>query len=174
MIFLTNIKYFNKKIELQFNNTLLVVELNNYTAKTVNVYIVSDLGYWPKIQRRNFTSKNFLFEATNIVTNNNKEKYVYSRYGIAFDGKGSWSFNDDITSNIIIFAVDISSSSHTDNPKNYFLILDERDTFGINGSFGAPKKSILILVKQIQNFALAWIIIVIIVFICKIYTNFRS
>ena len=85
--------------------------------------------------------------ATNIVTNNNKEKYVYSRYEIAFDGKGSWSFNGDITNNIIIFPVDISSSSHTDNLKNYFLILDEGDTFGINGSFGAPKKLILILVK---------------------------
>ena len=164
MIFLPNIKYFNKKIELQFNNNFLVVELSNYTARTVNVYIVPDLDYWPKIQRRNFTSKDFLFGVTNIVTNNNKEKYVYSRYGIAFDGKGSWCFNGDITSNIIIFPVDISSSSHTDNLKNYFLILDEGDTFGINGSFGAPKKLILILVKQMQNFALVWIIIVIIVF----------
>ena len=144
MIFLPNIKYFNKKVELQFNNNSLVVELSNYTAKTVNVYIVSDLDYWPKLQRRNFTSKIFLFGATNIVTNNNKEKYVYSRYGIAFDGKASWSFNGDITSNIII--------------------LDEGDTFGINGSFGALKKLILTLVKQMQNFALVWIIIVIIVF----------
>ena len=34
-----------------------------------------------------------------------------------------------------------SSSSHADDIKNNFLILDERDTFGINGSFGAPEKT---------------------------------
>ena len=33
-----------------------------------------------------------------------------------------------------------SSSSHADDIKNNFLILGERDTFGINGSFGAPEK----------------------------------
>ena len=28
-----------------------------------------------------------MFGATNIVKNSNKEKYVYTGYGIAFDGK---------------------------------------------------------------------------------------
>ena len=34
------------------------------------------------------------------------------------------------------------------------LVLGERDTFGINGSFGVPekKKLVLILLKQTQNF----------------------
>ena len=36
-----------------------------------------------------------MFGAINIVKNSNKEKYVYSGYGIVFDGEGSWSFNDD-------------------------------------------------------------------------------
>ena len=63
-------------------------------------------------------------------------------YGIAFDGKGSWSFNENSTRNTIIFGVDNSSLSHTDN-------LGKEDTFCINESFGAPeKKLILILVKQ--------------------------
>ena len=45
-----------------------------------------------------------------------------------------------------------------------FLTSGERDTFGINEIFGAPeKKTNLILVKQIQNFAWFCIIIVIIV-----------
>ena len=65
---------------------------------------------------------------------------MYPGYRIAFDGKGLWSFSDDFGRNVIIFGVDNSSSSHTDNLKNDFLILDERDTFGINGSFGAPEK----------------------------------
>ena len=44
--------------------------------------------------------------------------------------------------------------------KNEFLILSEGDTFGINGSFGAPGKHlILLLVKGRQNFV--WVCIII-------------
>ena len=52
----------------------------------------------------------------------------------------------------LICGVNNNSSSHTDNLQNYFLFLGEGDTFGINGSFGAPEKYlILILVKQRQR-----------------------
>ena len=33
------INYFTRKIEIQFNNTSLVVEQNNYATKIVNAYI---------------------------------------------------------------------------------------------------------------------------------------
>ena len=56
---------------------------------------------------------------------------MYSGYRIAFDGKDSWSFRDDFSRNVIIFGVDNSSSSHTDNLKNDFIILGDGDTFGI-------------------------------------------
>ena len=82
---------------------------------------------------------------------------VYSGYGIAFDGKGEWSFGNDSAKNVIIFGVDNKSSSHTNNLKNDFLILVEGPTFGINGSFGASEKNLtLILVKQRQNFV--WVL----------------
>ena len=41
--FLSNIKYFRKKIGIQFSSTPLVIEQNIYTTKIVNVYIVYDL-----------------------------------------------------------------------------------------------------------------------------------
>ena len=41
---------------------------------------------------------------------------MYSGYGIAFDGKDSWSFNDGTARNVVIFEVDDSSSSHPDSP----------------------------------------------------------
>ena len=105
-----------------------------------------------------------MFGATNIVKNSNKENYVYSSYRIAFDGKSEWSFGNDPSKNVIVSGVDNSSPSHTDNLKNGFLILGEGSTFGINGRFGASEqKSILILVKQRQNFVWACIIIVTIV-----------
>ena len=65
---------------------------------------------------------------------------MYSGYRIAFDGKDSWSFNDDTARKVIIFVLDNTSSSHTDNIKNDFLVLGEGDTLGINGNFGAPEK----------------------------------
>ena len=50
---------------------------------------------------------------------------------------------------LLIFGVDNSSSSHSDNPKNNVLVLGERPTCGINGRFGSPEKSlVLILLKQ--------------------------
>ena len=41
--FLLNIKYFQKEIEIQFNDTDLVIEQNFYTIKIVNIYTVYDL-----------------------------------------------------------------------------------------------------------------------------------
>ena len=89
-----------------------------------------------------------MFGATNIVKNSDKENYVYSGYRIAFEVKGSWNFD-----NYFSRSVATSSSPHTDNQKNYFL-LSLRDTFGIDESFGAPGNSlVLILIKQIWNFS---------------------
>ena len=108
--------------------------------KIVNVYIVHDLDAWPRNLTNNFKFKNCLFEATSIVKLSDKERYVYSRQGKKFDSAGSWSFDNDIARNVVIFGVDNSSSSHTDNRKNNFLILDECPTFQINGKFGSPEK----------------------------------
>ena len=103
--FLPNINYFERKIGIQFNNNSLVAEQNNYLTKFINVYIVYDLDHWPNNSLRNFILNKVLFGATNIVKNNNKEKYVYSGYGIAFDGKVSWRFNHNFARNVIIFGL---------------------------------------------------------------------
>ena len=88
------------------------------TPKIVNGYILYDLDNWSKNPFRDFTLKNYLFCSTNIVKDNDKDRYVYSSYGIACDVKGSWSFNDEFARNVIISGVDNSSSSHC---KNDFL-----------------------------------------------------
>ena len=68
--------------------------------------------------------------------------------------EGSWSFGNDFARNVVIFSCDNSSSSHTDNRKNNFLVLGEGPTQGINDSTGSAEKNLVkILVKQIQNFA---------------------
>ena len=57
-------KYFDKKIALQFDYTSSVVEQNDYPSKIVNVYIVYDLDYYTKIPLRNLSLKNCLFGVT--------------------------------------------------------------------------------------------------------------
>ena len=88
-----------------------------------------------------------------LVRNIIKSKFIYNGKGIAFEGKGSWSFGNDFARNAVIFGVDDSQRSHTDNRKNNFLVLGEGPTDGINdGTDVAGKKVVLILVKQRQDF----------------------
>ena len=109
-------------------------------SKIVNVYTVYDLDAWPRNPSNNFKFKNCLFGATNIAKNSDKEKCLYSLYGITFDSTGSWSFDNEFARIIIVFGVDNSSSSHSDNRRNNFSILGEGPTYGISGSFGSPEK----------------------------------
>ena len=94
---------------MQFDNCPLVAEQNSYSTKFVNVYIVYDIDGWPEGAFDNVSLKNSLFGANSIVKNDVKERYVYSGYWIAFDGKGSATFNDDFARDVKIFGVDIIS-----------------------------------------------------------------
>ena len=87
--FLNSIKLSEYRIGIKFEKDPLAVEQNNYLTKIINVYIVYDLDAWPRNPTNNFKFKNCLFGATNIVKNSDKEKYVYSGYGITFDSAGS-------------------------------------------------------------------------------------
>ena len=78
-------KLYEYRIGMKFDKDLLAVEQKIYLMKIVNVYIVYDLDAWPRNPTNNFKFKNCLFGATTIVKNNDKEKYVYNRYGITFD-----------------------------------------------------------------------------------------
>ena len=138
--FLHSIKLSGYGILIKIDKDPLSVEQNNYLRKIVNVYIVYDLDVWPRNPTDNFKFKNCLFGATNIVKNSDKEKYVYSGYGMKLDRAGSWSCDNDFDRNFIIFGVDNSSSSYSDNRNNNFLILGEGPPYGINGSFGSLEK----------------------------------
>ena len=143
--FLHSIKLSGYIIIIEFDKDLLAVEQNNYLTKIVNVYNVYELNAWSRNPTNNFKFKNCLFGATNIVKNSDKEKYVYSGCWITFDSAGFWSFDNDTARNVIVFGVDNSSSSHSDNCKNNLI---------------------LISVKETQNFVWVYIIMVIIVIFC--------
>ena len=120
--FLNSIKLSGYRIGIKFDKDLLVAEESNGLSKVVHVYIVFHLDTCPRNPNNNFKFRNWLFGATNIVKNSDKEKYVYSGYGITFDSEGSWRFDDDFASNLITFEADNSSSSHSENKKKTFNI----------------------------------------------------
>ena len=51
------------------------------------------------------------------------DQYKYSGYGIGFDRKVFYSIGDEIGRNVIIFGVDMSSSSFIDDKKKTFQFL---------------------------------------------------
>ena len=117
-------------------------------TKIVIVYIVYDLDAMLKNPINNLKYKNCLFGAINIVKTSDKRKHVYAGYGIRFDRAGSWSFDRDFARNVIIFDVDDSSSSYSDNRKNNFLILIEGPTYENNGRFRSSEKKFSIVVTK--------------------------
>ena len=80
---------------VKFDKGSLAAEQNSYLTKIGHVCIVYDVEACPKNPLKNVTLKNCSFGANNIVKDCDKEKYVYSGYRIAFDGKGEWSFDND-------------------------------------------------------------------------------
>ena len=162
MAFLHSIKLSGYRIGIKFDKDSLAAEQNNNLSKIVNVYIVYDVDHKilldpkdPKDPTNNFKFKNCLFGAIKIVKYSGKEKYVCSGCGITFDSPGSGSFDNDFAKNFIIFCVDNSSSSRSDNCNN-FLILGEGPTFGINGKFGSPEKKFSInFTKRNTKFCLS-------------------
>lgn len=99
------INYFDHKIKLQFNNSILVEEKNKYVTKIVNAHIVYDLDYCPKNPPDNFSLKSYLFGANNTVINSEKSKYVYSGYETAFDGAVLQSFGNDFARNVVLLKI---------------------------------------------------------------------
>ena len=84
-------------------------------------------------------------------------------YGIGFDRKETFPFDNGFGRNSIIFGVDMNSSVHVDNKNNkkkYILVLDEGPAQGLDSTtLTAEKKIQLVLLKIIKSFILACIII---------------
>ena len=84
-------------------------------GRKVNVYIVYELGA-SSSNNNDHTLKNCLFGAVTLTKTADIEKYGCSAYGIEFDKRGSFSFpSSGFGQNVIIFGVDMSSSTHIDN-----------------------------------------------------------
>ena len=75
-----------------------------------------------------------------MTKNADIDRYGYSGYGIGFDRHGSFSFpGTGLGRNVIIFGVDMSSSTKIDNRKKDILILDKDPTQGLEHTLSAEK-----------------------------------
>ena len=91
-----------------------------------------------------------------MVRHTIKSKITYNCWRIAFDRDGSQSFDNDFARSVI-FGVDNTSSSYTDNWKDRFLVLWEGPTDCINDCTHAAEKIFSIsFIKANARFTLQW------------------
>ena len=85
-----------------------------------------------------------------MTKNADIDRYKYSEYGIGFDRHGSFI---GLGRNVIIFGVDMSSSTRINDRKKDILILGEGSTQGLEYTHWVQKKCIrLILQSTIKSF----------------------
>ena len=107
--------------------------------KIVNIYIVYEITDNFNISSYP-TLENCLFGAVKLTKNADIDKYGYSGYGIGFDRYGSFSFpGAGLGKNMIIFGVDMSSSTKIDNRKKDILILGKGRTQDLEHTLSAEK-----------------------------------
>ena len=121
----------NGRVNLKFNNSVLGQKKNSpslYSNFILNFYIVYELNNWWRNPTNNFTPKDRLFGTVKLTRNADQSKFTYNGRGIAFDGKGMWSYVNYFARNIVIFGVVNTSSSHTNNKKINSLVFSEGPT----------------------------------------------
>ena len=122
-------------------------------GKIVNIYIVYDTN-------KNFSSSNYptlencLFGAVKLTKHIDFDLYKYSRYGIGLDRKGFFSIGDEFSTSVIIFGVDMSSFSHTDDKKKDVLTLGKGSTQALEHTLPAEKLYSINFTKHNTKFCL--------------------
>ena len=140
------------KIRIKSNGSFL----NRFPAtmphkNVVNIYIVYEIT--SDYKDINYpTLENCLFGSVKLTKNADIEKYRYFGYGIGFDRQSSFSIGNETGKNVIIFGVDMSSSTKIDNRKKDILILGKGPTQGLESTLSAEKMYSTNFTKKIQNF----------------------
>ena len=143
------------KIRIKFNGSFL----NRFPPtmphrNVVNIYIVYEIT--SDYKDINYpTLENCLFGSVKLTKNADIDKYGYSGYGIGFDRETSFSIGNETGKNVIIFGVDMSSSSKIDNRKKDILILGKGPTQGLEHTLSANKIDSINFTKKNTKFYLS-------------------
>ena len=118
-----SLNYVGNKARVKFSGDCLKQEKITFNhGKIVKIYIVYEIEKSVDITSYP-TAENCLFGVVKLTKHIDVDQCKYSGYGIGFDRKGSYSIGDEIGKNVIIFGVDMSSSTKIDNKKKDILIL---------------------------------------------------
>ena len=101
------------------------------------------------------TLENCLFVAVKLTKHVDVDLYKYLGYGIGFDRKRSYSIVNEVGRNIIIFGVDMSSSSYIDDKKEDILILSKGHTQGLEHTVTAEKLYSINFTEENTKFCLS-------------------
>ena len=117
--------------------------------KVVNIYIFYEIS-------KSVNIVDYLFGAVSLSKNADIDKYKYSGYGIAFDRHGNfWFPGTGLGRNVIIFGVDMSSSTKIDNRKKDILILGKGPSQGLEHTLSAEKMYLINFTEHNEKFCLS-------------------
>ena len=153
------------KIRIKFNGSFL----NRFPPtmshrNIVNIYIVYEITSDYK-HINHPTVENCLFGSVKTTKNADIGKYRYFGYGIGFDRKLSFSIGTETGKNLIIFGVDMSSSSKFYNRKKDIWILGKGPTKGLEHTLSAKKLFSINFTKKNTKFCLRLIMEQIIIYL---------
>ena len=152
-----SITYYGDKARLKFTGSVLQQKTITYShKKNVNLYVVYEITNFHGVNNYP-TLTNALFGAVELTKNTDIDKYKYFRYGIGFDGKVFYSHpNGGTGRNVVIFGVDMSSSTKIDNKGKDILILGKGPTQGLGEhSLSAEKMYSISFTKVNTKFCLS-------------------
>ena len=116
-----NLNYYGTKARVKLNESCLKQDKVTYNhGKVVNIYIVYEIS--KSIDITDYpTLENCIFGEVTLTKNADIDKSKYSGHRTGFDRHGSFSFTGTgLGRNVIIFGVDMSSSTKIDNRKKIF------------------------------------------------------
>ena len=123
--------------------------------KIMNIYIVYELSKSININDY-LTLGNCLFGAVTLIKNVDIDEYKYYGYGIGFGRHGSFSFpGTGLGKNVILFGVDMSWSTKTDNRKKDILILCKGPTQGLEHTMSAKNLYLINFAEHSKTFCLS-------------------
>ena len=97
-----------------------------------------------------------MFGAVCLTKTTDIDRYGYSGYGIRFDRHGIFSFHcTGLGRNVIVFGVDMSSSTKSDNKKKDNLILGKDSTQGLGHTVSAEKMYSISFTEHNKHFWLS-------------------
>ena len=134
------LNYYGNKVRVKFTGSDLKQSKILYThGNIVKIYTVYELGASCS-NNSDPILKNCLYGAVTLTKIADIEKYGCSGYGIGFDRRSSFSFPGvGFGQNVLIFGVNMSSSSHIDNKKRDILVVGKGPRQGLEHTLTAEK-----------------------------------